>query len=146
MISVQSYIDDTTIAGNSQCLNWLEEVAHTYECLKSAGFVVDAHSCFRACVTIQNRRRSSTMNSNEIENVWPGLISSEPYLTARAALQAHNKPGYNTVIVRIGCDAALPGEQDPMAPAPARLVCSHINKSRTSNLGEKCTNLVPLLK
>ena len=77
---------------------------------------MDAHSCFRACVTIQNRRRPSTMNSNEIENVWPGLISSEPYPTARAALQAHNKPGYNTVIVRIGCDAALPGEQDPMAP------------------------------
>ena len=41
----------------TQCLGWLEEVAHTYECLKSAGFVVDAHSCFRACVTIQNRRR-----------------------------------------------------------------------------------------
>ena len=39
----------------------------------------DAHSCFRACVTIQNRRRPGTMNSNEIENVWPGLIMSEPY-------------------------------------------------------------------
>ena len=74
VISVQGYIDDTTIAGNTQCLGWLEEVAHTYECLKTAGFVVDAHSCFRACVTIQNRRRPGTMNSNEIENVWPGLI------------------------------------------------------------------------
>ena len=116
VISVQGYIDDTTIAGNSQCLSWLEEVAHTYECLKSAGFVVDAHSCFRACVTIQNRRRPGTMNSNEIENVWPGLISSEPYSTALAALQVHNRPGYNTVIVRIGSDAALPGEQDPLAP------------------------------
>ena len=113
---MQGYIDDTTIAGNSQCLSWLEEVAHTYECLKSAGFVVDAHSCFRACVTIQNCRRSGTMNSNEIENVWPGLISSEPYSTALAAIQVHNKPGYNTVIVRIGSDAALPGEQDPLAP------------------------------
>ena len=146
VISVQGYIDDTTIAGNSQCLSWLEEVAHTYECLKSAGFVVDAHSCFRACVTIQNRRRPGTMNSNEIENVWPGLISSEPYSTALAALQAHNRPGYNTVIVRIGSDAALPGEQDRWHLAPARFVFSHTNKSRTSNLGEKCTNLVPLLR
>ena len=63
VISVQGYIDDTTIVGNSQSLSWLEEVAYTYECLKSAGFVVDAHSCFRACITIQNRKRPSTMNS-----------------------------------------------------------------------------------
>ena len=116
VISVQGYIDDTTIVGNSQSLSWLEEVASTYECLKSAGFVVDAHSCFRACITIQNRKRPSTMNSDEIENVWSGLISSEPYPTALAALQAHSKPGYNTVIVRIGSEAAVPGEQNPMAP------------------------------
>ena len=64
---------------------------------------------------------------------------------ALAALQAHNRPGYNTVIVRIGSDAALPGEQDPLALAPARFVFSHTSKSRTSNLGEKCTNLVSLL-
>ena len=60
VISVQGYIDDTTIVGNSQSLSWLEEVAYTYECLKSAGFVVDAHSCFRACITIQNRKRASS--------------------------------------------------------------------------------------
>ena len=116
VISVQGYIDDTTIVGNSHSLSWLEEVTYTYECLRSAGFVVDAHSCFRACITIQNRKRPSTMNSDEIENVWTGLISSEPYPTALAALKAHSKPGYNTVIVRIGSKAAVPGEQNPMAP------------------------------
>ena len=83
---------------------------------------MDAHSCFRACVTIQNRKRPSTMNSDEIENVWSGLISSEPYPTALAALQAHSKPGYNTVIVRIGSEAAVPGEQNPMAPRSC-MVC-----------------------
>ena len=97
-------------------VGWKKWPIHMNECLKSAGFVVDAHSCFRACVTIQNRRRPSTMNSDEIENVWSGLISSEPYPTALAALQAHSKPGYNTVIVRIGSEVALPGEQNPMAP------------------------------
>ena len=56
------------------------------------------------------------MNSDEIENVCSGLISSEPYPTALAALQVHSKPGYNTVIVRIGSEAAVPGEQNPMAP------------------------------
>ena len=122
VISVQGYIDDTTIVGNSQSLSWLEEVAYTYECLKSAGFVVDAHSCFRACITIQNRKRPSTMNSDEIENVWSGLTSSEPYPTALAALKAHSKPGYNTVIVRIGSEAAVPGEQNPMAPRSC-MVC-----------------------
>ena len=116
VLSVQGYIDDTTIAGNAQCLRWLEEVARTYECLRTAGFVVDAHSCFRACVTIQNRRRPGATNSNDVENVWPGLIMSEPYPTALAALRAHNRPGYNTAVVRIGSEAAMPGDQDPSAP------------------------------
>ena len=41
---------------------------------------------------------------------------SERYPTALAALLAHNRPCYNTVIVRIGSDAAMPGDQDPSAP------------------------------
>ena len=48
VLSVQGYIDDTTIAGDAQCLEWLANVSECYSSLR-AGFVVDPHSCFRAC-------------------------------------------------------------------------------------------------
>ena len=75
------------------------------------------------------------MNSDEIENVWAGLISSEPYPTALAALKAHSKPGYNTVIVRIGSEAAVPVEQNPMAP---RSCMACVLTEPTSQPGHQC--------
>ena len=116
VLSVQGYIDDTTIAGAAQSLEWLEDVARTYGCLRTAGFVVDAHTCFRACITIQNRRQPTVTDSDDVENRWPGLIMSEKYPTALAAILAHNRPGYNTVLIRIGSDAATPGDHDSSAP------------------------------
>ncbi len=102
VLSVQGYIDDTTIAGNAQCLEWLVDVSQCYSSLRTAGFVVDPHTCYRACVTTYNRSRPTTCLSDEVEDKWPGLISAEGYSTAFAAMAAHSKPGYNTVIVRVG--------------------------------------------
>ena len=48
VLSVQGYIDDTTIAGDVQCLDWLTEVSECHSSLKTAGFVVDPHSGFGA--------------------------------------------------------------------------------------------------
>ena len=102
VLSVQGYIDDTTIAGNAQCLEWLVDVSQCYSSLRTAGFVVDPHTCYRACVTTYNRSRPSTCLSDEVEDKWPGLISAEGYSTALVAMAAHSKPGYNTVVVRVG--------------------------------------------
>ena len=102
VLSVQGYIDDTTIAGNAQCLEWLVDVSRCYSSLRTTGFVVDPHTCYRACVTTYNRSRPTTCLSDEVEDKWPGLISAEGYSTAFAAMAAHSKPGYNTVIVRVG--------------------------------------------
>ena len=102
VLSVQGYIDDTTIAGDARCLDWLTEVSSCYSSLRTAGFVVDPHSCFRACVTIHNRMRPISCLSADVNSRWPGLLSTEGYPTALAAMVAHCRPGYNTVVVRVG--------------------------------------------
>ena len=99
LISVQGYVDDTTIAGDAQNLEWLTQVAECYSNLRTAGFVVDPHSCFRACLTIHNRLQPCGYHSGQIESQWPGLLSSEPYPTVLAALNANCRPGYNTAVV-----------------------------------------------
>ena len=75
VLSVQGYIDDTTIAGDAQCLEWLDNVSKCYSSLRSAGFIVDSHGCFRACVTIRNRMPPSWCLSDVVDSTWPGLIS-----------------------------------------------------------------------
>ena len=50
VISVQAYVDDTTIAGVAEDPMWLHEVAAVYRSISTAGFHIDSHSCFRACV------------------------------------------------------------------------------------------------
>ena len=70
---------------------------------------MDPHSCFRACVTINNRLNPCVYHSGQVESQWPGLLSSEPYPTVLAALNANCRPGYNTVVVRVG-SVAMPSE------------------------------------
>ena len=50
VISVQAYVDDTTIAGIASDPSWLHDVAEVYSRVASAGFHIDSHSCFRACL------------------------------------------------------------------------------------------------
>ena len=113
VISVQGYVDDTSIAGDAQNLEWLTQVAECYSNLRTAGFVVDPHSCFRACLTIHNRLQPCASHSGEVESQWPGLLSSEPYPTVLAAMNANCRPGYNTAVVRVG-SALTPREGSAM--------------------------------
>ena len=119
VISVQGYVDDTTIAGDAQDLEWLTQVSACYASLRTAGFVVDSHSCFRACLTIHNRLRPTLSESNDIERHWPELLSSEAYPTALAAMKANYRPGYNTVVARICSASASPDD----VTAPGSTCC-----------------------
>ena len=40
--------------------------------------------------------------SDDVDSLWPGLLSSAGYPTAMAAMVANCRPGYNTVVVRAG--------------------------------------------
>ena len=51
LICVQGYVDDTTIVGSAENAEWLGNVSACYVQLRSAGFVVDGHSCYRSWVT-----------------------------------------------------------------------------------------------
>ena len=102
VLSVQGYIDDTTIAGDAQCLEWLDNVSERYSSLRSAGFIVDPHCCFRACVTTRNRTPPYWCLSDVVDSTWPGLISACCCPTAWAAMSVHCRPGYNTVVLRVG--------------------------------------------
>ena len=120
VISVQGYVDDTTIAGDAQNLEWLTHVAECYSNLRTAGFVVDPRSCFRACLTIHNRRQPSSCLSDEVESRWPGLLSTEAYPTALAAMDANCRPGYNTTVVRIG--SSLSSVESSVIPGLAQCI------------------------
>ena len=121
VLSVQGYIDDTTstIAGDGQCLEWLGKVSDCYLSLRSAGFIVDPHGCFRACVTTRNRMPPSKCLSDVVDSTWPGIISSRRYPTVWAALSDHSRPGYNTVVIRVGVTCSRLSE----SAAPSHMQC-----------------------
>ena len=41
VLAVEAYVDDTTIIGNAQSLEWIQKVSDTYRKVKTAGFIVD---------------------------------------------------------------------------------------------------------
>ena len=102
VLSVQGYVDDTTIVGDAQNLHWISAVAQVYDDLATAGFVVDAHSCFRSCVTTKNRSSPVCCSRIFLEEQWPQLVGSEPHATITIALQKSIQPGYNVALLRIG--------------------------------------------
>ena len=48
VVSVQGYIDDNTIAGPGNDLEWIDRVQTCYKCCRTAGFQIDSHSCWQA--------------------------------------------------------------------------------------------------
>ena len=52
--------------------------------------------------------------SDVVDSTWPGLISAVGYPTALAAMSAHCRPGYNTVVVRVG--PVCPQSVDSVTP------------------------------
>ena len=100
VISVQAYVDDTTVIGNAQDASWLHQVSQCYTAVRSAGFVVDAHECYRSLSNSQMRFGPSKLSCSQIRQTWPDILNSPAYPTATAALQATLRPGYNSLVVR----------------------------------------------
>ena len=48
VLAVEAYVDDTTIIGDAQSLDWIRKVSDTYQKVSTAGFIVDSHTCYRA--------------------------------------------------------------------------------------------------
>ena len=99
VISVHAYVDDTTVIGNAQDASWLHQVSQCYTAVRSAGFVVDAHECYRSLSNSQMRFGPSKLSCSQIPQTWPDILNSPAYPTATAALRATLRPGYNSLVI-----------------------------------------------
>ena len=121
VMSVQAYVDDTTLVGDAQDLRWIQNVAQCYDDVRTAGFVVDSHSCYRSISNCTMRFGPTLMTSARLLQEWPAIMSSPAYATATAAIQAVLRPGYNTLVVRITRWPLTPLPVEPEDPSKQHL-------------------------
>ena len=120
VISVQAYVDDTTIAGTAIDPKWICDVADVYRRVASAGFHIDCHTCFRSCINDQMKFLPRLVTTEELLHYWPTIVDSCEYGTLQEAISHSMQPGRCTRIVRIStADLRL-------APADARQRDYHI--------------------
>ena len=101
VLAVEAYVDDTTIIGDAQSLDWIREVSLTYQKVSTAGFIVDSHACYRALQNSVMRFAPKKLTDEELVTLWPSVAASKPYGTVSDALKENYNPGYNTLIVRM---------------------------------------------
>ena len=87
---------------------WIGNVETCYQALQTAGFVIDPHACYFAGVVVNNRAFPHKCLSASVDAAWPGLLLTQPFPTAMAALLANMRRGYNTVLVRKGAPTDTP--------------------------------------
>ena len=102
------------MAGDGQDLAWIGKVGSCYQALQTAGFVIDPHACYFAGVVINNRAFPHKCLSASVDTAWPGLLHTQPFPTAMAALLANMQKGYNTVLVRKGTPTDTPPNEHRM--------------------------------
>ena len=102
VLSVQRYVDDTTIVGDAQDLHWLQQSAGRW---LLCGFVHCWICDWRPQVLSWTLR-----HSDSLQNCVPTLKDSPQYGTLHGALKAKMKPGYNTVVARL---STRPGRTRP---------------------------------
>ena len=134
VLSVQAYVDDTTLVGDAQDLRWIQNVAQCYDDVRTAGFVVDSHSCYRSISNCTMRFGPTLMTSARLLQEWPGIISSPAYATATAAIQAVLRPGYNTLVVRITRWPLTPLPVEPEDPSKQHLAIN-LNFEQSREVG-----------
>ena len=101
VLAVEAYVDDTTIIGNAQSLEWIQKVSDTYRKVKTAGFIVDSHTCYRALPNSVMRFSPQKLTDEELLVEWPNILESDSYPTVQDAMRSNCGPGYNTLIVRL---------------------------------------------
>ena len=101
VISVQGYVDDTTIVGLTEDPSWLRKVSTCYGRLNSAGFVVDGHSCYRSCLNSCMKYAARVVPGDELLQYWPQVDRARGYPTVTAALEHTAVRGYSVLVLRL---------------------------------------------
>ena len=84
VLAVEAYVDDTTIIGDAQSLEWIQKVSDTYQKVRTAGFIV--------------RFAPKKLTDEELLAQWPNILASDSYSTVQDAMKFNCCPGYNTLI------------------------------------------------
>ena len=100
--AVEAYVDDTTILGDAQSLDWIRKVSDTYRKMSTAGFVVDSHTCYRALQNSVMKFAPVKLTDEELLSKWPEVVASRSYSTAYEAMRGNSNPSYNTLVIRMG--------------------------------------------
>ena len=100
VLAVEAYVDDTTIVGDAQSLEWIRKFSDTYQKVSTAGFIVDSHTCYRAFQNSVMRFAPKKLTDEELLTQWPD-VASKSYSTVQDAMKENCSPGYNTLIVRM---------------------------------------------
>ena len=74
VLAVEAYVDDSTIIGDAQSLEWIQQVSDTYRKVKTAGFIVDSHTCYRA---------PRKLTDEQLLVQWPNILESDSYRTVQ---------------------------------------------------------------
>ena len=100
VISVQAYVDDT-IAGIASDPGWLHDVADVYRRVASAGFHIDSHCCFRACLNDSMKFTPRLLTTEEFVEYWPLVDNACKFATLQEAISGNLQPGRCTRVVRV---------------------------------------------
>lgn len=97
VVSVQGYIDDNTIGGPGHDLSWVHGVHQCYRCCRTAGFQIDAHSCWQAvssdCPPFEQQALTTRSEHR--------IISNQPkFPTARDAILSALLPRKTLILAR----------------------------------------------
>ena len=76
VLAVEAYVDDTTILGDAQSLDWIRKVSDTYGKVSTAGFIVDSHTCYRALQNSAMKFLPVKLTDEELLSRWPEALAS----------------------------------------------------------------------
>ena len=108
VLSVQGYIDDNTIAGPGNDIEWVHGVQNCYQLCRTAGFQIDPHSCWQA-VSSDCPPFATQMITERQEN--QSLLQQPRHPTSRSAILAAILPRKTLILSRAGkCIGLTPRE------------------------------------
>ena len=71
VITVQGYIDDTTLAGRGHSISWIDACWQLVMKLKTAGIQVDSHHCWRAVEVLRHPCKLTAMTPALKKDILP---------------------------------------------------------------------------
>ena len=76
-------------------------MADVYRRIASAGFHIDSHCCFRACLNDNMKFTPRLLTTEELVEYWPSVATTCKFATLQEAISGNLQPGRCTRVVRV---------------------------------------------